>query len=158
MEAALVLLCHNNADGGALLASKLSRASHFQRKRHLLAILGIASAPRRDLLNCWLARPLHTIGRLTPMGTARTHGIHHASEEHKSRALDSSARNASSSTTLASFSAGFDFKGGISHIDDLLFRRPSSVRPRPRRTRPRPRRSAGLVGQASHEADGPRQR
>ena len=91
------------------------------------------------------------------MGTARTHGIQHASEEHQSRALGSSARDASGSTTLASFARRHK-KGGISHIDDLLFHRPSSVRPRPRRTRPRPRRSAGLVGQASHEADGPRQR
>jgi hypothetical protein len=39
------------------------------------------------------------------MGTARTHGLYNASEEHQSRALGSSARNASSSTTLASFGA-----------------------------------------------------
>ena len=44
------------------------------------------------------------------MGTARTHGIHHASEEHQSRALGSSARNASNSTTLAAFRAA-DKKG-----------------------------------------------
>ena len=91
------------------------------------------------------------------MTTARTHIIHNASEEHQSRALGSSARDASNSTTLASFPPPTNTVW-ISHIDDLLFRRPSSVRPRPRRTRPRPRRSAGLVGQASHEADGPRQR
>ena len=39
------------------------------------------------------------------MGTARTHGLYNASEEHQSRAFDSSARNASNSTTLASFGA-----------------------------------------------------
>ena len=38
------------------------------------------------------------------MTTARTHIIHNASEEHQSRALGSSARNASNSTTLASSS------------------------------------------------------
>ena len=87
------------------------------------------------------------------MGTARTHGLYNASEEHQSRALGSSARNASNSTTLAS-SSGKNKKGWISRTHDFLFRRPSSVRPRPRRTRPRPRRSAGLVDKTSYEADG----
>ena len=86
------------------------------------------------------------------MGTARTHGLHNASEEHQSRALGSSARDASNSTTLAS-SRGKN-KGWISHIDDLLFHRPSSVRPRPRRAGLGPRRGTGLVDKTSYEADG----
>ena len=91
------------------------------------------------------------------MTTARTHIIHNASEEHQSRALGGSARNASNSTTLAS-SSGKNKKGWISRTHDFFLQRPPIYWARISRPRPRPRGGAGLVDKASYEADGPRQR
>ena len=82
------------------------------------------------------------------MTTARTHIIHNASEEHQSRALGGSARNASNSTTLAS-SSGKNKKGWISRTHDFFLQRPPSLRPRLSRSHTGPRRRAGLVGKAS---------
>ena len=91
------------------------------------------------------------------MTTARTHIIHNASEEHQSRALGGSARNASNSTTLAS-SSGKNKKGWISRTHDFFLQRPPAAGSWLSRAHPRPRRSAGLVDKTSYEADGERLR